>query len=460
MNDDLRQITLLHTLPDEQLTWLSEHCYEIRPEPDTVLFTEVDRADRVFVLLEGELQITKQVGREEMVLDHIHPGAFFGEIPLLTGRPYRVNGRVRGTSRLLVIEAEVFITLLTINRQVMQDVIRTLAQRVRNAEVLVQQRERTIALGTFAAELAHELNNPAAAARRAAHELQDAVQSIQEQTLRLGQHALTTEHHAVLAELQRDTAAASASLVQLDPLAQSEREDELSDWLEAHGVDEGWQLAASLVEAGLDCQRLDVVAAQLPSEALADVLTWLSGTITTSSLLEQARHSTARISELVQTVKQYAYMDQAPLQEVDVHDGLDNTLRVLGHKMRGTVTLSREYDQSVPRITAYASELNQVWTNLIDNALDAAGATGHVWVRTTHDGRHVVVEIADNGSGIPLELQTRIFQPFFTTKGAKGTGLGLDITHRIVVQRHNGELTVQSKPGDTRFQVRLPVARS
>lgn len=455
--DELHALPVFAALTPEQLGWLADQVEERLLAPDELLFTEVDLATAFYVILAGELLITKRIGREETVLDHLKPGMYFGEIPLVTGRPYRVNGRVQEPTRVLQLSPEAFGTLLTSSRATMSEILRTMARRVRAAEVLVQQRERTLALGAFAAELAHELNNPAAAARRAADHLQTAFADVERQALALGQLQLHADQLDRLAQVQRDALAQASAQPPLDPLAQSDREEALITWLDVRDVPDSWELAPALVGAGLDPDQLDALDQDVPAEALATVLGWLVASLTATRLLDQARQSTARISDLVATVKRYAHMDQAPIQQVDVHEGLENTLTILGHKLRGGVSLIREYDRSTPQISAYASELNQVWTNLIDNALDAVGDKGHVWVRTGREDGAVRVEIADDGPGIPPELQARIFQPFFTTKGSKGTGLGLDIAHRIVVQRHGGELQVISQPGDTRFVIRLPL---
>jgi len=241
-------------------------------------------------------------------------------------------------------------------------------------------------------------------------------------------------------------------------LAQSDREEALIGWLEQQGIDQGWQLAPTLIAAGVDEDRLHALAAQINTKDLAKALTWLEATLTVSGLVQEVEQSTARISELVKAIKAYSYMDQAPLQEMDLHQGLENTLTILQHKLKHGITIKREYDRTLPLICAYGSELNQVWTNLIDNAIAAMNAQGELTIRTARDRTDVLVEIADTGSGIPADIQSRIFEPFFTTKGVgEGSGLGLDVTRRIVVQRHKGDIRVSSQPGDTRFQVRLPI---
>lgn len=316
--------------------------------------------------------------------------------------------------------------------------------------------EKLIALGTLAAGLAHEMNNPAAAGRQAAGQLHEIFQRLS--SLALNQHQMTRAQLAFVADLLSQATQRATTSSQLDSLTQSDWEDEVTAWLETHGVADGWKLAPTLVGAGLDTQWLDTVVEQVAADSLGDVLSWIEAMLTGVELLNEIEQSTARISELIKAVKAYSYMERTPLQEVDVHEGLESTLTILSHKLKGGVVVTREYDRSLPRISAYGSELNQVWTNLIDNAIDAMGGRGRIWLRTSRENDHVLVEISDNGPGIPPDIQPRIFEPFFTTKGVGvGTGLGLDICYRIVVGIYHGHISFFSKPGDTRFQVRLAI---
>ncbi len=312
----------------------------------------------------------------------------------------------------------------------------------------------------MAAGLAHELNNPAAAGRRAAAHLRETLQVSQSSALKLT-HSLTSAQLEWLAEVERTAREQAARSAPLDAMTQSDREETLTTWLDEHEVADGWKLAATLVRAGLDTKHLDAIAEHIAADGIGTVLTWLEATLATVGLLNEVEQSTGRISELVTAIKEYTYMDQAPQQEVDVHAGLESTLTILGYKLKSGISVLRDYDRSLPRICAYGSELNQVWTNLIDNAIDAMGGQGQVSIRTSREGAYARVEIADTGPGIPPEIRSRIFEPFFTTKGVgEGSGLGLDIAYRIVVGRHHGEISVSSTPGDTRFQVRLPIGSS
>jgi signal transduction histidine kinase len=313
------------------------------------------------------------------------------------------------------------------------------------------------ALGKLSAGLAHELNNPAAAARRAAENLKNAIHELREAHLRLDQAALTTEQRASITQLERDWMGDHPPSA-LDSLERGDREEELGSWLDQRGIERPWERATDLVDAGCDLETLAALATRFEGDVLEHVIARLTASFTISRLASEIESSTTRISELVRAVKEYSYMDQAPQQEIDIHDGIESTLIMLGHRLRQGISITREYDRSLPKISAYGSELNQVWTNLIDNAIDAMSGKGELCIRTVRELDKLLVEVRDNGPGIPEEIRSRIFEPFFTTKGVgKGTGLGLDAVFRIV-KKHQGEVCVSSQPGNTRFQVRLRLA--
>jgi len=309
----------------------------------------------------------------------------------------------------------------------------------------------------MAAGLAHELNNPAAAARRAAAHMQETSDKIQNYLCELADVLEMDHWHNLLVAAQD---AAERKSPELDHLTRSDRADSIANCLDSHGVPHAWDLAPTFVNADLNVDWLEKVIEKLPPASHADALQWLEARLNLKALTTQIEQSTGRIAELVKAVKSYSYMDQSPMQEIDVHEGLESTLLILGHKLKN-VTLVRAFDRSIPRIPAYGSELNQVWTNLIDNAIDAVKGTGKICVGTSFEHDQVVVEIVDNGPGIPAEVQSRMFEPFFTTKSVgTGTGLGLIISNRIIGDRHGGEIEFESKPGETRFRVRLPVNRN
>ena len=324
-------------------------------------------------------------------------------------------------------------------------------------EVEMRQTEKMSALGKLSAGLAHELNNPAAAARRAAEQLGGTLERLNALAVKLGPHGPSGAQWERLISVQAAVAGDSVEPSD-DPLAQADREVAIEQWLDLHGVADPWQLAPALSAAGLDADALERIGDQVPAPALGDAVAWIGESLVGSELAGTTAESTARISELVGAVKSYSYMDQAPVQTIDVHDGIDNTLTMLGHKLKRGTNVIREYDRTLPRITVPGGELNQVWTNLLDNAIDAAGDEGEIHIRTSRDGSELVVEIVDNGPGVPAEVQGRIFDPFYTTKGVgEGTGLGLDVARRIVSERCNGEIGFESEPGETRFWVRLPL---
>jgi len=460
--EELRRIPLFEDLPDEAVLEVAGQGLKKFVPAGEVNGREGEPVEHLYVILEGELRITKEATGGEVVINTYTPGAFFAEVPLLAGSPFLATGRALTDCRLFLIPDHLFRRLLSEHSSFGHKILKAMAERVQILQSVAGQRERLTSLGTLAAGLAHQLNNPAAAARRSAEDLREDLDKLRSAGLRLARAAtaghLTSE---ALDTLERAIdAPGRAEAPVLDELERSEREENVAFWLEESGVPEGWALAPSLVSAGLGVSNLLPIVESVPSELRLDALRYLEATLDAAGLVDEVEGSALRISGIVETMEGYSYMDRAPVQEVDVNGSLDDTLAVLGDRLDGIEVL-RDYDPGLPRITAYGGELNQVWTNLIDNAIDAVSASevsGRITLRTGCERDRVLVEVADDGPGIPPENQARIFEPFFSTKDVgHGTGLGLDVSYRIVVGRHGGDIHVASEPGRTRFEVRLPV---
>ena len=447
-------VPLFAQLDDSQRECLSTGT-AVRFARGEIILRDGDPADVFYIMLEGELRATKFFGDQEIFLGSGAPGGFFGEIQILLDVPHSVLVRAVANSRLFRLPRAAFWDLLRTSPAVAREIMRTLATQLRNLEGYTQEREKLIQLGAMAAGLAHELNNPATAARCAAAGLRQSVEKVQNYACELNE-TLSAEQWRQLVATFQEAVHCATSQPKLNPLEQSDREEAIECWLDSNKVADAWDLAPAFVNARVDEGDLERVKRTVPAQDLENAIHWLAANLTTRDLLKSISHSTERISELVRAVKSYSFMDQAPWQEIDVHEGIENTLIILGHKLRN-VTVTRDFDRTLPRLGAYGSELNQVWTNLIDNAIYALGGTGRIDVRTRRDGEFFLVEIADNGSGIPPEARPHIFTvPFFTTKGSSGTGLGLVISHRIVVERHNGKIDFTTGPNGTQFNVRLP----
>jgi signal transduction histidine kinase len=424
----------------------------------TVLASQGEKLPCFFVVLEGEVRLSRTYDRQSILMGVIKPGNYIGEITLLLDSPWLSTARIGKSARLLRLCGEDFWHMMRTCDSVARPIFQTAANKLRNLEGYSLQREKLASLGTMAAGLAHELNNPAAAAQRAADHLQRTIDNVQCLLCELSR-ILDHDQMEYLATASDDALKRLANAPPLDHLERSDRADTIATWLEAHQVADAWELAPTLVGAGLDAAWLEEFAAKLPPASHANALGWLGARLNLKSLLGQVEQSTGRIAELVKAIRSYSYMDQSPMQEIDIHEGIESTLTMLGHKLKN-VTVERAFDRSVPRIMAYGSELNQVWTNLIDNAIHAVNGSGKICIGTSLEDNQLIVEIVDNGSGIPENVQPHLFEPFFTTKPVgTGTGLGLVISNRIVGDRHGGEIEFESKPGETRFKVRLPLNR-
>lgn len=462
MLEELRKIPLFQELTEEQFQCLPDGI-EVWLNPGEMLFVQGELVEYFYVVLEGTVRISRKIYNQELVLDTYDSGMFLGEVPLLADTVQLVSGQAVCRSHIFCIKKDDFWQMLVICPLVRKVILGYMAKRTQELQVLSQQHEKLISLGTLAAGLAHEMNNPASAVHRVAEQLHTPITTLQALALKTIEQHLAPVQFQRLSKLKHDAMTHFATPNRLDPLTQIKLEDELANWLKEYNVVDGWKYVSTLVAAGINTSALESIGSQMSIDALRDMLNWLEVTLTLTNLLNLLEQATTRISELVKAVKAYSYMNRSSLQEVNVHEGLESTLTILSYtlKKRSDIVVIRKYDPNLPLICAYGSELNQVWTNLIENAIDALGESGQISIQTAQEIDYVLVEIADNGQGIPLEIQSRIFEPFFTTKevGA-GTGLGLEIAYRIVVFHHHGDIRLFSEPGNTRFQIRLPINQS
>jgi signal transduction histidine kinase len=455
--EELRPLPIFEGLTDGQLAELAEAGAEVPVEPGVELFREGEPADSWWVLVSGAIDLVRRVGREDAVVARMDvPGRWAGGFRAWDEHGvYLATGRGAAAGRVLRVPAQVLRARSEAWFPFGGHLIQGLYHTARSIESTARQRESLVTLGTLAAGLAHEINNPASAAVRAVDALDGACAALVAAVGRLARDELPAGRFAALEALRTEAAPPGPDL---DPLARADREEALASWLAGQGVGRPWALAPALAAAGVDLAWCERAAALLDGPALEPGLEWAASAFSVAALLGEMKASTRRISELVAAVRSYSQMDRAPLQAIDVTEGLESTLVMLGHKLRGGVTVVRDYGAGVPRIEAHPGELNQVWTNLIDNAVDAMGGAGTLRLATRAEGASVVVEVGDTGPGMPPEVAARAFDAFFTTKDVGGgTGLGLDIARRIVVERHGGAIAIDPRPGETVLRVTLPV---
>jgi signal transduction histidine kinase len=457
----LTQISLFEGMSHDDLHVIADSVEKVVLEPGEILFNEGDDGNRAYFVKAGQLEILKEASGREVLLAVREKNAVIGEMALLQSEPRSATVRARSRTELYAIGKESFDSLLLSSTSAMQSVFEMMLERFKSDKISLQQSEKMAQLGTLTAGVAHELNNPAAAVKRNADTLFEAIHDLDQAYVKICQLNFEEHQWDVLNDLSEKANLSAKSPPVLDSLTRSDREEQIEDWLDLHEIEEPWMVAPNLVNLNLEQDDLAALAEQFPAEQLLCVIDWLNATYSVFSMLNELSIGSERIFTIVKSLKSYSYLDQAPVQSVVVTEGIDNTLTILHHKIKSAdVNVVREYNPDLPEVMAYGSELNQVWTNIIDNAVDALNGTENpeITIRSRHESEWVVIEIEDNGPGIPEEIQSSIFDAFFTTKApGKGTGLGLNITYNIVVQKHRGDIKVKSQPGKTVFEVWLPI---
>jgi signal transduction histidine kinase len=463
---ELRTLFLFEKLNDEQLTWLSEHGCTMRMPAGGLVVREGDPAEQFFVLLSGTISLTRRVGQDEVQTNRTEQrGVYMGATQAYLRddgipRKYMASMRALDDSEFFVVSAQDFGRLMREWFPMAIHLLEGLALGMRDRQAAVSERQRMAALGALSAGLMHELNNPAAAASRATAALRQRVAGMRHKLGMLAAGKVPAERLNALVELQDEVIERAAKAPTLTAMEAADREDELGDWMEERNVTGGWDLAPIFAQAGIDIDCLTDMETKVGDPGLFDqAIHWIGYALETEQLMTDIEDATSRVSTLVNAAKQYSQMDRAAHQWIDVHGGLKSTLVMLTHKIGSGIKVVKDFDRSLPEIPAHPAELNQVWTNLIDNAVQAMNGVGTLTIRTYREDDHLVVSIGDTGPGVPDDLKKRVFEPFFTTKPVgEGTGLGLDISYRIVVNGHGGDIVLESQPGDTKFKVRLPLA--
>ena len=453
---ELRRVTAFSDLPDDQIDWFLSQGEEIFLQAGEIFVRQGDPADWMFVLLEGVFQWRGEFGGDTVVLP-AKAGDVSGVYPFSRMKQFTVAGRALTEGRLLRFPVSLFSELVQRMPELTKSLVAMMSDRIREGTRIEQQRDRLVSLGKLAGGMAHELNNPSAAATRATSQLGDLLTKIKDASFELGRRSPSNAQQSMIEAVEASLT--RTDIPSSDPLSLSDLEDRLNAVLCSHGQDDAWHLSATLARCNFQPEALESLLASLDSDTAHAALVRIAASAQVALLLNVIENSTSRISDLVQTIKEYTYLDEAPVQDVDIVRSLETTLSIMNHKLRNEVTVHRDFQPLPLLVDSFGSELNQVWTNLIQNAVDAMAGKGELRVRTFRQERYVVVEIGDNGPGIAPEIRSHIFEPFFTTKGVgEGTGLGLDTVQRIV-RKHRGDIHVSSTPGDTRFQVWLPESR-
>jgi signal transduction histidine kinase len=458
MYEFLTKIPLFSGLAETDLRHLCNSVEEIHLSQGEILFKQGNDGDRAFIIKEGEIEIVKSSHGRDVLLATRKSGEVIGEMALLESAPRMASARAKRKSVLYAIRKAEFDHLITTSISASNTMFYTILSRWKATEALLRQSEKMAELGKLTAGIAHELNNPASAVQRSAALMDNNINRYDYTLKQLNQSSLSPEQLNLIDDLIMRVRKQAKNPPDMDTLTRSDREDELVNWLDQKGIDNPWDVAVCLVDINMTDDALDSLSTQFDRGLLTQVLGWISANYGLYNLMAEIYQGSSQISEIVAALKSYSYLDRAPLQDVDVHQGLDNTLLILRNKLKKGISVRKEYSPELPIIQGYGSELNQVWTNILDNAIDALDDSGEIIIRTRHNDENIYIKIQDNGSGIPPNILPRIFDPFFTTKPpGQGTGLGLDISYNIIVIKHKGDINVTSQPGNTCFEIRLPV---